>query len=160
MGAITTCLGLTFPSLEQGHDQDRSSMGCGEVISAIGAVPVQFRDDCRALLFAPFVFGFGITTAMFSYFVNSEVISDSSDLGTVTLGFLEAWYITIIIMLLSAPFYYYHQIIITIIITISIMVIHYHQCIIITFIIIIIMISTLLLYHYGIIIVIINILII
>jgi hypothetical protein len=62
-----------------------------ELKDSVLSVPRQFRDDCRVTLLAPFVFGFGITTAMFAYFVNSTLISESSNLGVLTLGFLEAF---------------------------------------------------------------------
>jgi hypothetical protein len=66
-------------------------MSLQAVITAIVAVPVQFATDCRATLFAPFVFGFGITTAMFAYYINDAVVSASEKLGDVSLGLLEAF---------------------------------------------------------------------
>jgi hypothetical protein len=87
LGVITTLLGFTFRTFEN----DAQAMSWKEVAVAIAAVPEQFKQDARATLIAPFVFGFGITTAMFAYYVNADVISDSSDLGSVYLGFLEAW---------------------------------------------------------------------
>jgi hypothetical protein len=86
-GVITTFLGFTFESLPS----NGQSVDWKEIIDAFGAVPNQLRYDARVSLLAPFVFGFGITTAMFAFYVNSTVISDSSSLGTVSLGFLEAW---------------------------------------------------------------------
>lgn len=87
LGAVTAALGFTFETVGKGAVE----LSWQETADAIAAVPKQFRDDARVSLLAPFVFGFGITTAMFAYYVNANVVSDSSDLGTVTLGFLEAW---------------------------------------------------------------------
>jgi hypothetical protein len=87
LGAVTAMLGFTFETVGKGAVE----LSWSETAEAIVAVPKQFRDDARVSLLAPFVFGFGITTAMFAYYVNANVVSDSSDLGTVTLGFLEAW---------------------------------------------------------------------
>lgn len=87
MGVITTLLGFTFESF----GDEREDMKWTEVADSIAAVPKQFRTDARASLIAPFVFGFGITTAMFAYYVNDDVVSSSSNLGEISLGFLEAW---------------------------------------------------------------------
>lgn len=87
LGGVTACLGFTFESIGEGAVE----LSTAEIIEAILAVPQQYRYDARVTLMAPFVFGFGITTAMFAYYVNSSVVSDSSKLGTVALGFLEAW---------------------------------------------------------------------
>lgn len=87
LGFTTTFLGFTFDAL----GFQSSSQSWSEIYEGVVAAPIQFRQDARASLLAPFVFGFGITTAMFSYYVNAEVISDSSNLGVVTLGFLEAF---------------------------------------------------------------------
>jgi hypothetical protein len=66
-------------------------LSSAEVLDAIVAVPKQFRDDARSLLLAPFVFGFGITTAMFSYYINGNVVTNSRNLGDVYIGMLEAF---------------------------------------------------------------------
>lgn len=87
LGAITAVLGLTFDDL----DDKGSSFDLSAILAGVSAVPKQFRDDCRATLFAPFVFGFGITTAMFAYYLNANVVSNSESLGEVSLGFLEAF---------------------------------------------------------------------
>jgi len=87
LGIITAILGFTIDSLgDNGNVFDSSSL-----YSAVAAVPHHFATDCRATLLAPFVFGFGITTAMFAYYLNSAVISDSENLGPITLGLLEAY---------------------------------------------------------------------
>lgn len=88
MGVITSFLGFTFESVKQ-HD-DHVVTG-SELYEAVVAVPKQVRDDSRVSLLAPFVFGFGITTAMFGYYVNADIVSQSNSLGTDALGFLEAW---------------------------------------------------------------------
>lgn len=87
MGVVTTLLGFTFESF----GDEAENMTWAELKEGIAAVPRQFRDDARASLIAPFVFGFGITTAMFAFYVNASVVSNSSSLGEVSLGFLEAW---------------------------------------------------------------------
>jgi hypothetical protein len=87
VGIITSFLGLTFESIPS----DARQVTWSDLKTAILAVPKQFIFDARVSLLSPFVFGFGITTAMFSYYVNSSVVSDSESLGTVTLGFLEAF---------------------------------------------------------------------
>ncbi len=88
LGAVTALLGFTFDSLGSSASGE---MSWEEVTDAIVAVPKQMSRDSRVALLAPFVFGFGISTAMFAYFVNSSVVSDSSGLGTLSLGFLEAF---------------------------------------------------------------------
>ena len=87
LGVVTTFLGFTFES----YGDESENMTWVDLKESIAAVPRQFRNDARASLIAPFVFGFGITTAMFAYFVNDDVVSHSSNLGEVYLGFLEAW---------------------------------------------------------------------
>jgi hypothetical protein len=87
LGVVTTLLGFTFDTF----GEETQSLSWSEIIEAIRAVPIHFQADARAALIAPFVFGFGITTAMFAYYVNADVVSDSSNLGEVSLGFLEAW---------------------------------------------------------------------
>jgi hypothetical protein len=54
-------------------------------------VPYQFVHDARATLLAPFVFGFGISTAMFSYYINGNVVSSAEHLGNNYIGLLEAF---------------------------------------------------------------------
>jgi hypothetical protein len=87
LGVVTALLGFSMNDLgDKGHGSDR-----GSLFASIVAVPSQFIHDCRATLLAPFVFGFGITTAMFSYYLNDEAISESNNLGPLTLGLLEAF---------------------------------------------------------------------
>eukprot|EP01039_Chlorochromonas_danica_P008352 gene8352-9206_t len=100
LGVITAVLGYTFESLSSD-----GSVSMQELYEAAVAVPKQYANDARVSLLAPFVFGFGITTAMFAYFVNSDLVSDSSGLGEVTLGFLEAF--SYLIAVLSAFPYAY-----------------------------------------------------
>lgn len=88
VGAATALLGFTFDPL---GEVVGAASSCAEVMDGLTAVPRQMQRDARVALLAPFVFGFGISTAMFAYFVNSAVVSDSSGLGTLTLGFLEAF---------------------------------------------------------------------
>ncbi|RYH30781.1 hypothetical protein EON65_04150 [archaeon] len=88
LGLLTSLLGYTFESVKA-HDDKVISWS--ELYDAVVAVPKQVRDDSRVSLLAPFVFGFGITTAMFGYYVNADIVSDSNSLGTQALGFLEAW---------------------------------------------------------------------
>lgn len=87
LGLVTSLLGLTFQNVKASGRE----VSAAEIWTGVVAVPRQFRRDARVSLLAPFVFGFGITTAMFAYYVNDDVVSGSSSLGTVTLGFLEAW---------------------------------------------------------------------
>jgi len=87
LGAVTTLLGFTFDTF----GEESQSLPWNEIVEAIRAVPIHFQTDARATLIAPFVFGFGITSAMFAFYVNDDVVSDSSNLGEVSLGFLEAW---------------------------------------------------------------------
>lgn len=86
MGAGTAVLGMTFDALPTDK-----SISVAELVEAAVAVPKQVAGDARVSLLAPFVFGFGISTAMFAYYVNSAIVSDSSGLGQVSLGFLEAF---------------------------------------------------------------------
>ena len=101
LGMMTAFLGFTFESCQD----EAASFSYSEVYEAALAVPLQFRDDVRASLLAPFVFGFGITTAMFAYYINSSTVTDSSDLGTISLGFLEAF--SYLVAILSAYPYAY-----------------------------------------------------
>ncbi len=87
VGVITSLLGNTFDPL----GDTVGEMSWEEIHNAIVAVPRQIHGDSRVVLLAPFVFGFGISTAMFAYYVNSAIVSDSSGLGTLSLGFLEAF---------------------------------------------------------------------
>lgn len=87
LGIATSVLGFTFENVKSNDRQTTWK----EIYNGVVAVPRQFKNDARVSLLAPFVFGFGITTAMFAYYVNADVVSDSSSLGTVALGFLEAW---------------------------------------------------------------------
>lgn len=85
LGFITALLGMTFESV----NNDSRILSCAEYVEAIIAVPKQLCTDARVSLLAPFVFGFGITTAMLAGYVNNVVVSEN--LGTVELGFLEAF---------------------------------------------------------------------
>ena len=87
LGVVTSLLGFTFENI----GSDSKELPWAEIWEAIVAVPEQYRSDSRVSLLGPFVFGFGITTALFAYYINSDAISDSSHLGTVSLGFLEAF---------------------------------------------------------------------
>jgi hypothetical protein len=87
LGIVTSFLGHTFDTLgDKGLE-----MSNDDLADAIVAVPRQFIVDARALLLAPFVFGFGITTAMFAYYINGNVVSSSSNLGNNYIGLLEAF---------------------------------------------------------------------
>ena len=85
LGVITAVLGFSFDPL---GDQP-STWSNEDLKRAIKAVPNQFVEDSRAGLLAPFVFGFGITTAMFAYYINDNVIADS--IGEDYIGLLEAF---------------------------------------------------------------------
>jgi hypothetical protein len=85
LGVITSVLGMSFENVKVSNRE----VSMKEIYNGVVAVPKQFKTDARVSLLAPFVFGFGITTAMFAYYINDDVVS--SNLGTVTLGFLEAW---------------------------------------------------------------------
>ena len=85
LGIITALLGITFDNL----GYIASKYDFNEIIVGVTAVPIQFSTDCRSILLAPFVFGFGISTAMFAFFVNDFGVS--AHLGDVSLGLLEAF---------------------------------------------------------------------
>lgn len=87
LGVTTSLLGMTFNSL--GHKGTK--LTASEMTRVILAVPTQFSSDVRATLIAPFVFGFGITTAMFAYYVNGTVTDSISDVGVLYIGLLEAF---------------------------------------------------------------------
>lgn len=104
LGIITACLGNTFDSItlsDEGEDQPQITFI--EIKEAIYAVPKQYKNDARASLLAPFVFGFGVSTAMFAYYVNDKIITNyfSTDL----LGYLEAF--SYLIAILAAYPYAY-----------------------------------------------------
>ena len=68
-GIITALLGSTFDEIiPEGGIHKVISLS--DILDAIAAVPKQYAADCRVSLLAPFVFGFGISTAMFAYYVN------------------------------------------------------------------------------------------
>lgn len=87
VGVITACLGNTFDDIDSA--EDREPITVAEVKEAIYAVPKQYRDDARATLLAPFVFGFGISTAILAYYINDKVVSDH--LSTELIGYFEAF---------------------------------------------------------------------
>jgi hypothetical protein len=91
LGIITTLLGFTFESVES-SDTDVSSkkLTYDEWMDEILRVPTQFRNDVRVTLLLPFDCAFGTTTAMFAYYVNLYIISDSNDLGVDSLGVFSA----------------------------------------------------------------------
>lgn len=101
LGVVTTLLGFGLDPL--GHKS--STFTRAEVIESIIAVPKQFRDDVRATLIAPFVFGFGISTAMFAYYINGEIVNSSSELGLLYIGLLES-FSYLIAALTAIPFAY------------------------------------------------------
>jgi hypothetical protein len=86
IGIITTALGFTFDDLGEVVTRKVDWL---ELKDSIISVPVQFKSDCRVSLLAPFVFGFGITTAMFSYYLNDSVVTDN--IGQQYIGFLEGY---------------------------------------------------------------------
>lgn len=100
VGGVTAALGTTFDSIES---DDAVEISLADIQRAIVAVPRQYRNDCRVTLLAPFVFGFGISTAMFASYVNSEIISHY--LGTDSLGYLEA-FSYLIAIIVAYPYAY------------------------------------------------------
>jgi len=100
VGGVTAALGTTFDSIES---DDAVEISIADIQRAVMAVPRQYRNDCRATLLAPFVFGFGISTAMFASYVNSEIISHY--LGTDSLGYLEA-FSYLIAIIVAYPYAY------------------------------------------------------
>lgn len=87
LGVATSLLGFTFDDLnDRGTQFDINALYNG-----VMSVPKHFSHDSRSILLAPFVFGFGITTAMFAYYLNDVAVSKSENLGSVTLGFLESF---------------------------------------------------------------------
>lgn len=89
LGVITSVLGFTFEEPSADDSGQAKDLSTAELWEAVAAVPKQFIFDARVGLLSPFVFGFGITTAMFAYYVNDDAVSEN--LGTVILGFLEAF---------------------------------------------------------------------
>ena len=87
MGVATSLLGTTFDSL----GNYPTLLNKQEIFESVIAVPKQFLTDARASLIAPFVFGFGITTAMFAYYINGKIIDESPSLGLLSIGLLEAF---------------------------------------------------------------------
>ena len=87
LGIGTALLGVTFDDI--GTESDIISWH--QICTSVTAVPKQFIYDARAGLLAPFVFGFGITTAMFCYYVNFNIITSSSTLGMASIGFFESF---------------------------------------------------------------------
>ncbi|CAK9252179.1 unnamed protein product [Sphagnum jensenii] len=87
LGVITSALGCTFDPL----GSTGAVMTGSEVYQSLLSVPQQFAQDARATLIAPFVFGFGITTAMFAYYVNGTITAKDSDDGFLYIGMLEAF---------------------------------------------------------------------
>jgi hypothetical protein len=100
LGALTSLLGETFDSL---GDFGGGSLTWTELQSAVLAVPVQFSSDIRPVLLAPFVFGFGFSTAMFYAFVNGQIISDT--LGESYVGLFEC--LSFIVAVIAAYPYAY-----------------------------------------------------
>jgi hypothetical protein len=62
-----------------------------EITEVLLSAPNQFRNDARNLLLMPFVFGFGVTTAMFAYYINGDIINNAEHLGDNYIGLLEAF---------------------------------------------------------------------
>jgi hypothetical protein len=89
LSIITTFLGFTFESIE--NSENSSILTQDEWMEEIIRVPKQFKNDVRISLFIPYIFAFGATTAMFSYYINLHIISDSSNLGVDSLGALSAF---------------------------------------------------------------------
>lgn len=104
LGIVTSMLGHTFDDIKE-KTCEFGIATSGEFIESVLAVPMQFVTDARAALLAPFVFGFGITTAMFCYYVNFDVIASSSSLGIVSIGFFESF--SYLIAILAAYPYAY-----------------------------------------------------
>ena len=100
VGVITSLLALTYDTL--GHKEP--TLTWVEVRNSIFSVPQQFMYDSRATLIAPFVFGFGITTSMFAYYINGKVTAHSH-LGVLAIGMLESF--SYLIAALSAYPYAY-----------------------------------------------------
>ena len=67
LGAVTSLLGETFDHM---GDNGGGEYSWKELMEAVFLVPEQFKTDLRPSLLAPFVFGFGFSTAMFYSFVN------------------------------------------------------------------------------------------
>jgi hypothetical protein len=86
MGIATVVAGFTLSSLP---GDGSNEVTWAAVKAGIAAVPRQYLADARAGLLSPFVFGFGISTAMFAFHVNSEV--SNSGMGENSLGYLEAY---------------------------------------------------------------------
>lgn len=67
LGAVTSLLGETFDHMD---GEGGGEFSWKELMEAVFLVPEQFKTDLRPSLLAPFVFGFGFSTAMFYSFVN------------------------------------------------------------------------------------------
>ena len=101
MGIVTCILGFCFDNL----GDHGISMTSSEIRSSILAVPRQLKSDARASLLAPFVFGFAITTAMFTYFINGSIENVDPNIGLNNMGILES-YSYFIAVVVAFPYAY------------------------------------------------------
>jgi MFS family permease len=85
--------------------EDTNNLNFAISCEGILSVPSQFIHDSRTCLLAPFVFGFGITTAMFCFYVNCNLVSYSTSLGIAFLGLFESF--SYLIAILAAYPYAY-----------------------------------------------------
>lgn len=101
LGIITSILGLTFDSL----GDKGTPMSPSQIMTSIISVPRQFQSDARASLLAPFVFGFGITTAMFAFFINGTIENTEPTIGLNHMGLLES-YSYLVAVIVAFPYAY------------------------------------------------------
>jgi hypothetical protein len=87
VGYITTVLGFTLDPL--GITEMAISRGSSRCSETVMSVPMLFKNDARAALLAPFVFGFGVTTAMFTYYLNDSAVTEQ--IGTQYIGLVEGY---------------------------------------------------------------------
>lgn len=85
IGLATTFLGFTFQTPKSDQAQELSYE---DIFKAIYAVPKQYSEDSRVGLLSPFVFGFGISTALFAVYYNPKITDER---GNDSLGYLEAY---------------------------------------------------------------------
>jgi hypothetical protein len=86
VGCTTTFLGASFDPLGITAATSNESIHWAD---SVISVPVLFKNDARVTLLAPFVFGFGITTAMFTYYLNDSEITQQ--IGKQYIGLFEGY---------------------------------------------------------------------
>jgi hypothetical protein len=82
----TIFLGSTFDPLGITAVSSEENIHWAETVIS---VPILFKNDARVTLLAPFIFGFGISTAMFTYYFNDSAITEQ--IGKQYIGLFEGY---------------------------------------------------------------------